>query len=295
MHRDKKLGLALGILLVGAAGALFFRNNPIQSAQLPELENSQALDAAIREQSGSLPYLTEADPVSAQNAPPPGPVRTPRLVGEVPPPIAAHAGSTLPHSQGVDAPAALDASPVANRASSGQGGGRREQVYLVQAGDTLTGLASRFLGSSARFLDIYRANQDVLKSPNDLRAGMTIRIPEVASAPPPGVAAPSHPRMTGPTESPRSLPPVETPFAGQIPARPAASSTPKSPAPATARRQQPQPRPKTEAWIEPREDDPEEPIEEPYSPSTAPKSRLFVPVPRAQLVRGGIPPGTDAR
>jgi len=49
--------------------------------------------------------------------------------------------------------------------------------HVVRRGETLSGLAARYLGSSARFEEIYRANRDVLKRPNDLRIGMTIRIP----------------------------------------------------------------------------------------------------------------------
>ena len=47
----------------------------------------------------------------------------------------------------------------------------------MKSGETLTGLASRYLGSSARFMELYEANRDQLKGPNDLRAGITIRIP----------------------------------------------------------------------------------------------------------------------
>ena len=49
--------------------------------------------------------------------------------------------------------------------------------HHVKSGETLTGLASRYLGSSVRFMELYEANRDLLRSPNDLRAGITIRIP----------------------------------------------------------------------------------------------------------------------
>ncbi len=55
------------------------------------------------------------------------------------------------------------------------GHGREHRVTI---GDTLTGLAARYLGSSARYMEIYEANRDVLRSPDDLRSGMTLRIPQ---------------------------------------------------------------------------------------------------------------------
>ena len=43
MHPDKKVGLALGILLIGIVGALFFRNEAPESDQTgPALANPQA-------------------------------------------------------------------------------------------------------------------------------------------------------------------------------------------------------------------------------------------------------------
>ncbi|MBX3440404.1 MAG: LysM peptidoglycan-binding domain-containing protein [Planctomycetaceae bacterium] len=49
--------------------------------------------------------------------------------------------------------------------------------YEVQSGDTLSGLAERFLGSAHRYLEIYEANRDVLSSPHRLRERMVLRIP----------------------------------------------------------------------------------------------------------------------
>ncbi|MBT4865424.1 MAG: LysM peptidoglycan-binding domain-containing protein, partial [Planctomycetaceae bacterium] len=51
-------------------------------------------------------------------------------------------------------------------------------IHRVQKGDTLSELAQRYLGSSARFGEIYKANRDQLRSPNDLRLGLALRIPQ---------------------------------------------------------------------------------------------------------------------
>ncbi len=54
--------------------------------------------------------------------------------------------------------------------------------HRVQPGETLSGLARRYLGSSTRFREIFEVNRDLLRDPNDLKAGMVIRIPVPASA-----------------------------------------------------------------------------------------------------------------
>jgi LysM repeat protein len=71
-------------------------------------------------------------------------------------------------------------------------------VYIVKAGDTLSGIANRFLGSGARFLEVYEANRDRLPSPDALQVGQELRIPPkdidletLAGAQPPMRSGPS--------------------------------------------------------------------------------------------------------
>jgi len=52
-----------------------------------------------------------------------------------------------------------------------------EETYLVQQGDTLSGISMKTLGSYSRYLDIFAANRDQLESPDDLRLGMKLKIP----------------------------------------------------------------------------------------------------------------------
>lgn len=47
MHHDKKVGLGLGILLVGIVGAFFFREEPRPLEPLPELRSAELLDREI--------------------------------------------------------------------------------------------------------------------------------------------------------------------------------------------------------------------------------------------------------
>ena len=49
--------------------------------------------------------------------------------------------------------------------------------YTVKRGDSLQSIANQHFGKPDYYLDIYLANRDRLRSPGDLREGMTIKIP----------------------------------------------------------------------------------------------------------------------
>ncbi|MGE9289815.1 MAG: LysM peptidoglycan-binding domain-containing protein [Puniceicoccales bacterium] len=55
--------------------------------------------------------------------------------------------------------------------------GTERAVYVVQPGDTLSSIARKVFGSSARWEEIFQANRDLLRSPNDLRVGQELQIP----------------------------------------------------------------------------------------------------------------------
>lgn len=52
------------------------------------------------------------------------------------------------------------------------------RFYTVQAGDSLGGIAQRFYGSAARFETIFDANRQLLSSPDRIRVGQRLVIPE---------------------------------------------------------------------------------------------------------------------
>jgi len=219
MHPDKKIGLAMGILLIGVTGAFFFRNKGPQSE--PRLQDPQSLDDQISQQQGPKPHvdLERPEPIddddsptisrtwspltgSGQTGSPTTASRSGHDVQEPnlpevrtitpdqlaksntpPDPIPATSrrreNDPIPLSRGnrgwevvtSDTPAG----PTRDVATAQPASSMRRHV--VRRGETLSGLAARYLGSSARFEEIYRANRDVLRHPNDLRVGMTIRIP----------------------------------------------------------------------------------------------------------------------
>lgn len=55
-------------------------------------------------------------------------------------------------------------------------------TYTVQSGDTLSSIASRFLGSSSRYKEIIAANEAVLHGSDKLKIGMKLSIPSNVSA-----------------------------------------------------------------------------------------------------------------
>ncbi|MFP4351594.1 MAG: LysM peptidoglycan-binding domain-containing protein [Puniceicoccaceae bacterium] len=56
-------------------------------------------------------------------------------------------------------------------------GGDRPAVYVVRPGDTLSSISRTVLGDSSRWEEVFQANRDLLRSPNDLRVGQELRVP----------------------------------------------------------------------------------------------------------------------
>jgi LysM repeat protein len=50
--------------------------------------------------------------------------------------------------------------------------------YTVQPGDTLGGIAKKFLGNPNDFMDIFNANRDQLTDPDKIRPGQVLKIPQ---------------------------------------------------------------------------------------------------------------------
>ncbi len=232
MHPDKKVGLALGILLIGITGAFFFRNEaPTDEAPASQLITAESLDRRI-DRSGSAPYAA-ADSVrddAVQQALPDVPdVNASEIVPQIPDMAEFGASQTLPDPlrpadatdilaplprpdsiEGIGSDDSLSTPAVGDEAESGirsltslppgkaeaaANGAENEQqaesttvgntptatkvlrTHTVVAGDNLSRLAQQYLGSHARYLELYEANRDILKSPDALRVGMQLKIP----------------------------------------------------------------------------------------------------------------------
>lgn len=232
MHYDKKIAFALGILLVGVVGALFFRR---ESAEVtPQLADAGALAERIRDKPirpYELPQTRSAvvQARSSSSAKPPRKQRAGRSLppdsfdGAFPQDLRITQRQSVPqdsrssgkngssrlgppeplspqdHRSGLRIarmpppdrnagwkPQKKTTTVSARKKSTGktaaQTVSRRNEVaeeirYRVQAGDTLWGLALHFLGSSRRYREIFEANRNLLRDPDDLRPGMVLRIP----------------------------------------------------------------------------------------------------------------------
>jgi nucleoid-associated protein YgaU len=81
--------------------------------------------------------------------------------------------STLLLGEAVVRPDAVDRSKLVDvRPASA------DAEHLVVAGETLSNLAQRFYGSSARWPDIFAANRDRIAHPSKVRVGTVLRIPK---------------------------------------------------------------------------------------------------------------------
>lgn len=71
----------------------------------------------------------------------------------------------------VDVPAAAEAAPAA---ASGAG---EATFYTVKSGDTLGKIAQQQYGSASKYTVIFEANQPMLKDPDKIYPGQSLRIP----------------------------------------------------------------------------------------------------------------------
>lgn len=74
--------------------------------------------------------------------------------------------------------------------ASDQGLPQTFDTYVVKKGDTLWSIAAdpHVFGDATKWRKLYAANHDVLKSPDRLRAGMTLRVPRGGAAPAPSAS-----------------------------------------------------------------------------------------------------------
>ena len=210
MHPDRKIGIAMGILLVGVVGALFFRNEPLETEESLSARREIELNERIQDRDVALYIEDPSQPSKVDDAQVQldellkrreqqkktkraahSPLRTKELsprnawdpateeISFKPPEfVQEHSEDSSEDAE----PPGIQPSTVANADNT------RTQVipkepsfeeYTVEFGDTLSGISDRFLGSPNRYREIYDANKDRLASPDDLKVGRALRIPRV--------------------------------------------------------------------------------------------------------------------
>ncbi len=220
MHRDKKVGLALAILLCSIVGAFFFRDDAPRTNG-PELKDPQRLDQEIAHQ-GRKPYqepdtrTRENDPrratgrsgnafdpsdlpdflrdgssagqgtaqrnrVNASRDPLFGNDRNPRTPDPstlAPPPQDAPAVPIPLHNSEWDVASNDGSTARRNGIDATTATSTKGRTHTVVDGETLSSIAGKYLGSQARYQEVFQANRDQLKSANDLKIGMKLNIPD---------------------------------------------------------------------------------------------------------------------
>lgn len=73
------------------------------------------------------------------------------------------------------------AAPQKPAASAGAGAAAgATTTYTVQAGDTLSAIAKKFLGNANDYMQIYNLNRDQLSDPDKIKPGQVLKIPQHA-------------------------------------------------------------------------------------------------------------------
>ena len=208
MHRDAKLGLALGILVIGFAAAFCFPRH----AGLPAHARTEAAKSELDERLAlrsvrvytnarhpaetiepAPPVLPASPPLTAVEPDVPVVVDSRYLTGPggtgpsaVRPQTRGESGdSTLSHDDEENAPID-DAEPVGI-------------THTVRPGDTLSSIALQHLGGSSRYAEVFELNRDLLASPDALQIGMELKIP------PKVVARASSPAIDRPRSAPTQI------------------------------------------------------------------------------------------
>lgn len=223
MQRDQKVGLALGVLLIGAVAAFFFRNEPDPGARMSQLESAEEVNREIAEKR-LTPYFSETDDPSDEDSAAStnrhrvaetrtGERRLPRwdeLKSDGSDPFTAEsvehripAPAPDPIPTGTESADLQPAAPVPTAADEllNSAPPPLETLHEVQRGETLSSIAGKYLGSQARYLEIFEANQDQLRDANDLQVGMKLRIP----------AKTIPVTRTSPAREPKAAPATDTP------------------------------------------------------------------------------------
>ncbi len=206
MHPDRKIGIAMGILLVGVVAALFFRNEPLIVDDGLSLRRENELNQRLQDRDVTIfvnNQVTEELPnaddqpdwslsdmlndlTSKEDASPLPIGSTASLKARQPKESTTTGGSaSITSATGVagtsvsDFPATESAVANADSSIAQQPAATEFTEYTVKFGDTLSEISERFLGSQGRYREIYDANKDRMASPDHLKVGKAIRIPRV--------------------------------------------------------------------------------------------------------------------
>ena len=147
MHKDVKIGMVLGLVLV-AAGAVWLSTRSSLSVRSRLLES----------RSVPLPQAPQQTP-SDTNFPSSISVAT--------------TSEVIPEQNEVSDFVVYDQTPIDQTQTI-----KTQKFHIVAKGETLGSISSKYYGSSGKWRKIYDNNRDIIKDPNVLKPGTKLMIPD---------------------------------------------------------------------------------------------------------------------
>lgn len=198
MQSDQKIGLCLLIGLLGFATAIGFgrRERPAAPINNSSLDQRVATEELLPIDQLQPTSEEQPDDLQMQTVELPAPTATPTRTKKTNESLQADAFDAATatdenHLTGVNpeiSPAEATeqsslpeiSDPATDESNSHQVTAQQQEQfvpYVVRSRDTLSGIAVKFYGDGNRYLDVYRANRDLLAHPDALQVGQTLRIP----------------------------------------------------------------------------------------------------------------------
>jgi hypothetical protein len=185
MDSTARIATAAAVLLGGILLAMLFRREAPTGTPPPDadehlvlhkwLDPQRAAEAAAPQGTANAGRAAPAPMMTAGDCVEPTvlkPISPRPVAAEEPPAAPARDGAheaAMPARQEGASPDSNGASAAAEKSSP--------RTHKIVDGDTLRGLAQRYLGSADRSWEIYQANRDRMLSPEVLPIGLELRIP----------------------------------------------------------------------------------------------------------------------
>ncbi len=137
-----------------------------ESSQLPEAERP------------ALAPVTDGSPVVSAAAQAPEAVAVSAAPPSRPPLVVAPTQTQQTRYQAPTAPSSVRPGPAPTTTTTRPTATGSYRRHAIAKGDTLYSLAQKYYGNRSRWKDIYNANKDVMRSADDYKIGMVLKIPQ---------------------------------------------------------------------------------------------------------------------
>lgn len=192
MSRQRAKILAAGAILVAgfSVAILFFRqvrHTPVvdAGAKADNVILRQSFDPSVEEE-GATPHLSgRIEPITSASPSPPTVVAAPTSTEE--PAATAPLATTPPqvpdrYQSFLPGPTDPFESAIERKVPRRDGAAPRYRRHVIRDGDTLAGLAERYLGDPSRHNEILALNRQALRASDVLPIGTVLRIPPAPAA-----------------------------------------------------------------------------------------------------------------